>query len=147
MPALIPIFIMRSFRGHLEHSTRTVVNRVRADGDKSVFWLDTSGWLEIGDGDSPTEDFFLDEGVTPGKWRLTERGNQKVSIFLHAHVCRYLSEDGSLCPFLPPEVYKGKVFDPKEADFDRYTQKEKENKLKEIFWDGDQEDTLPMNMP
>ncbi|MCJ1353320.1 MAG: hypothetical protein MMC33_003305 [Icmadophila ericetorum] len=145
MPALIPIFIMRPFRGQLEHSTRTIVNEIRADGDKSVFWLDTSGWLEIGDGQSPTEDFVFDDpsGMSgdgaSGKWRLTEKGNQKVAIFLHGHVCRYLSEDERFCPFLPPEVYKGKVFDPEEADFARYVEEEKERRLKEIFWGGGEE--------
>ena len=42
-PASIPIFIMRPLRGQLEHATQGVVNRLRADGDNAVFWLDTSG--------------------------------------------------------------------------------------------------------
>lgn len=40
--AEIPIFIMRPFRGQLEHATHSVVDRLRRGGDKAVFWLDTS---------------------------------------------------------------------------------------------------------
>jgi hypothetical protein len=59
----IPIFIMRPFRGLLEQATHSVVDRLRLDGDKSVFWLDTSGWLNTDidfDGRTVDQDFFLD---------------------------------------------------------------------------------------
>lgn len=59
----IPIFIMRPFRGQLEQVTHTVVSRLRKDGDKSVFWLDTSGWLNTDvafDGPPEDQDFLLD---------------------------------------------------------------------------------------
>lgn len=59
----IPIFIMRPFRGQLEQATHTVVDRLRKDGDRSVFWLDTSGWLNTDvafDGPPEDQDFFLD---------------------------------------------------------------------------------------
>jgi len=32
-------------------------------------------------------------------------------------------------------VYQGKVFDPDEANFDRYVENEKERKLKNLFWE------------
>lgn len=138
-PAAIPIFIMRPLRGELEQASQNAVSKLRADGDKAVFWLDTSGWLDpnstpaqAGDGD-----FFLDVTVDPSKWRLTEQGNQRVAIFLHMHVCRYLAGEGEKCPFLPHEVYQGKVFDPAEANFDRFIEDEKERKLKDIFWATD----------
>ena len=131
-PALIPIFIMRPLRGQLEQSTQNVVARLRADGDKSVFWLDTSGWL---DEDPDAGDWFFDERSTgPSKWRLTEQGNQRVAIFLHTHVCRYLASTEERCAFLPQEVYQGKVFDAEEANFNRYLENEKERRLREIFW-------------
>ena len=44
-PASIPIFVMRPLRGQLEQATQNAVTKLRADGDKAVFWLDTSGWL------------------------------------------------------------------------------------------------------
>ena len=141
-PAAIPIFIMRPLRGQLEQATQNAVAKLRADGDKSVFWLDTSGWLDSdldpdrnGDGD-----FFLDDTVGPPKWRLTEQGNQRIAIFLHMHVCRYLASEGEKCAFLPHEVYQGgKVFDPEEATFDRFIENEKERKLKSYFWASDEE--------
>lgn len=63
----VPIFIMRPCRGQLEQATHAVVDRLRRDGDKSVFWLDTSGWLNTEvdfDGRPEDQDFFLD-GQTP----------------------------------------------------------------------------------
>lgn len=59
----VPIFVMRPFRGQLEQATHAVVDRLRKDGDKSVFWLDTSGWLNTEvdlDGRAEDQDFFLD---------------------------------------------------------------------------------------
>jgi hypothetical protein len=120
-----PIFVMRPFRGQLETVTHSVVDRLRSEGDWSVFWLDTSGWLNTDvDFDGPVEDqdFFLDgtplqmsildpclttglEGSSLKQWRLTERGNQRVAILLHMHVCRYLAKDAENCAFLSPEFY------------------------------------------
>ena len=134
-PAAIPIFVMRPLRGQLEQATQNAVARLRADGDKAVFWLDTSGWLDTSTDESDTPDFFHDDTVTPAKWRLTAQGNQRVAIFLHMHVCRYLAGAEDRCAFLPHEVYQGKVFDPEQKRFDKYVEDEKERKLKEIFWD------------
>jgi hypothetical protein len=57
------IFVMRPFRGKLEQATRSVVDRLRSEGDRMVFWLDTGGWLngEVDlDGRAEDQDFFLD---------------------------------------------------------------------------------------
>ncbi len=59
----IPIFVMRPFRGQLEQATHTVVDRLRYEGDRDIFWLDTSGWLNTDvdlDGPAEDQDFFLD---------------------------------------------------------------------------------------
>ncbi|KAL6721838.1 hypothetical protein ACLMJK_000943 [Lecanora helva] len=136
--ATIPIFIMRPLRGQLEQATQNIVAKLRGDGDKSVFWLDTSGWLDLNIEDGEGADFYLDETVTPAKHRLTERGNQRVAVFLHIHVCRYLAEAEDNCPFLPPEVYQGKVFNEEEARFDKYVEDEKERKLKKLFWESEE---------
>lgn len=142
IPAFIPIFIMRPLRGQLEQATQNVVAKLRADGDKSVFWLDTSGWLDTDQQSDELVDFVLDDSITPSTWRLTEQGNQRVAIFLHTHVCRFLAGAEEKCPFLPQEVYQGKVFDPDEASFDRFLEREKERRLKEIFWEkGEDEAT------
>ena len=136
-PASIPIFIMRPFRGQLEQATQSAVAKLRLDGDKAVFWLDTSGWLDPDVESADYPDFFLDESMTPPRWRLTEQGNQRAAIFLHTHVCRYLAADEGKCAFLPHEVYQGKVWDPEEAKFDKYIEDEKERKLKKIFWENE----------
>lgn len=133
---------MRPLRGQLEQATQNVVVRLRTDGDKAVFWLDTSGWLDE-DVSSDVEDFFLDESVTPSKWRLTEQGNQRVAIFLHSHICRYLASDEEKCAFLPHEEYQGKVFNPAESDFANFLENEKERKLKKLFWDNEADEGLP----
>jgi len=61
--APVPIFIMRPFRGQLEQATQRVVDRLRKEGDKRIFWLDTSGWLNTNidfEGRAEDQDFFLD---------------------------------------------------------------------------------------
>ena len=138
-PASIPIFILRPLRGQLEQSTQNVVTKLRFDGDKSVFWLDTSGWLDPEDESEESRDFFLDKATEPPRWRLSEQGNQRVAIFLHTHVCRYLASLEDKCAFLPQEVYQGTVFDKDEAKLDRYFENEKESRLKKLFWEDGNE--------
>ena len=134
-PATIPIFVMRPFHGELEHATQGAVNRLRNEGDKGVFWLDTTGWLEVEDTDTTKSDFFVDPNEPDGHPHLTERGNQKVAIYLHMHLCRYLAGNDESCAFLPPEVYQGNVYDPSVSTFDRYIEIEKERQMKEMFWE------------
>ncbi len=136
----VPIFVMRPFRGQLEQATHSVVDRLRMEGDKNLFWLDTAGWLnaEVDFGArAEDQDFFLDGmvsalGITrtrtdgilddsPRKqWQLTERGNQRVSILLHMHVCRYLAHDVERCAFLPAEIYEGKAVDGEAGPFEEF---------------------------
>ena len=66
--------------------------------------------------------------------RLTEQGNQRVAVFLHAHVCRYLATTVDQCAFVPPEVYQGTAYNREEANFDEYLETQKEEKLRELFW-------------
>ncbi|KAL5317291.1 hypothetical protein ACEPPN_014386 [Leptodophora sp. 'Broadleaf-Isolate-01'] len=133
----VPIFIMRPFRGQLEQATHAVVDRLRKDGDKSVFWLDTSGWLNTEvdfDGRAEDQDFFLDEERATKQWVLTERGNQRVAILLHNHVCRYLAREVDKCAFLPPEIYLGRALDHDAIRLNEFLEDEKERKLKKLFW-------------
>lgn len=129
----MPIFLMRPLRGEFEHAGQGAVNRLRADGETSVFWLDTTGWLNTQDTESGYRDFDLDHSVVPPRWRLTQRGNRRVAIYLHLHICRYLALDPDQCPFLPPEVYEGSVFDPVSAAFEQVWEDERERKLKALF--------------
>ncbi|ESZ90559.1 hypothetical protein SBOR_9055 [Sclerotinia borealis F-4128] len=133
----IPIFVMRPFRGQLEQATHSVVDRLQFEGDKSVFWLDTSGWLNTDidfEGRPEDQDFFLDKESPRKEWRLTERGNQRVAILLHMHVCRYLAQEADKCAFLAPDTYQGTTVDPVAMHFDEYMRDEKERRLKKLFW-------------
>lgn len=145
-PAFIPIFVMRPLRGQLEQVTQNVVGKVRAQGDKAVFWLDTSGWLEMDVPFSFAGDFLFDHKTTPPKWRLTEQGNQRVAIFLHSHVCRYLADEDGKCAFLPHEEYQGKVYDPVDAGFTQHLENEKERKLQKLFWDEGPDENLEKSL-
>ncbi len=80
---------------------------------------------------------MLDTAAVPARWRLTEYGNQRVAMFLHLHVCRYLAADGEQCAFLPPEAYRGKVFSPEALNLDWQLERAKERKLKQAFWRED----------
>lgn len=139
--AAVPIFVMRPLRGQLEQATQNVVNKLRLAGDKAVYWLDTTGWLN--DKEEDSIDLYYDESTSPAKWRLTEQGNQRVAIFLHMHLCRYLAASNEKCAFLPQEVYQGRVFDPQAADFDQYLEVERGTKLKELFWPPQETRTSP----
>ncbi|KAI9056185.1 hypothetical protein LZ554_001113 [Drepanopeziza brunnea f. sp. 'monogermtubi'] len=133
----VPIFVMRPFRGQLEQATHAVVDRLRMDGDKNVFWLDTSGWLNTEAnfyGRGEDQDFFLDEESSSKQWRLTERGNQRVAILLHMHVCRFLARETEKCAFLPPEIYLGKALDHGAIRFNELLEDEQETKLKKLLW-------------
>jgi len=146
LPHIISIFIMRPFDGGMEHTTQSVVKRLRDEGDKAVFWLDTSGWLEPPS--SSTGDFWLDhslltftnssnERTRQSRYRLTPRGNQKVAIYLHTHVCRYLSLKPDECSFLPYEVYEGGVYKPEMDELDQVLARAREGKIREVFWGKD----------
>ena len=133
-----PIFIMRPLHGALEHATLNVAARLRADGDSAVFWLDTSGWLVLPDApETSSADFFLDSSVDPPIRRITELGNQRVAIFLHMHLCRFLASETEKCAFLPPDVYEGKLSDPEDAVLERWMEDEREKGLKEAFSDAE----------
>jgi hypothetical protein len=77
----------------------------------------------------------LSEERPSKQWRLTERGNQRVAILLHMHVCRYLARQVDKCAFLPPEIYQGKAIDHEALRFDEFLEDERERKLKKLFWD------------
>lgn len=148
---LIPIFVMRPFGSEMERSALEVVRRLRKDGDKNVFWIDTSGWLEIPNpphGTVPskadeTEDYYFAAGNSSApsdistyllsQFKLTPRANQKVAIYLHMHVCRYLAAKGDKCPFLKSQTYEGKVYEPAMERLERWTQGEVEGKVKAVL--------------
>lgn len=107
---------MRPLRGQLEHATLSVVERLRLEGGSSIFWLDTSGGLDTDvdlEGRAAEQDFDMDENRPSKEWPLTERGNQRIAILLHMHLCRQIprSRFGDVC-LRPTNIYHGKAFDP-----------------------------------
>ena len=135
-PATIPIFVISPFTGEMHHSTQKIVGKLQSEGDKAVFWLDTSGWFSSADFDIDLHRSVSEEGRPP----LSTHGNLKAAVFLHAHLCHYLAQDQAKCPFLKHEAYTGKVFVPKDAELDKWIEESKVEKLKALFWPKDTKD-------
>jgi hypothetical protein len=128
-PATIPIFVVSPFTGEVRRATQKVVEKLHSEGDKAVYWLDTSGWF------SPS-DFDAEVGRPgPGRRsvRLNSQGNRRAAVFLQAHLCHYLAQDQTQCPFLMHEAYTGKVFVPKNAELEKYMEESKVEMLKALF--------------
>ncbi|KAF1989101.1 hypothetical protein K402DRAFT_461512 [Aulographum hederae CBS 113979] len=101
--------------------------------DKSLVDADASDVDSASE--SSAESDFSAFSASKGTYRLTPRGNQKVAIFLHQHLCPYLATDTAKCGYLKKDSYDGKVFQPEMDGLERWIDKEKERTLKEVFWD------------
>ena len=128
-PATIPIFVVSPFTGEMRHATQKVVEKLHSEGDKAVYWLDTSGWFSSSDFDAEVDH----HGSAERSVRLSRQGNRKAAVFLQAHLCHYLAQDQTQCPFLMHEAYTGKVFVPKNAELEKYMEESKVEKLKALF--------------
>lgn len=128
-PATLPIFVVSPFAGEVFHSTQKVVEKLQSEGDKAVYWLDTSGWFSGTDFDS-----VEDRRASHAKQILNVQGNRKAAAFLHAHLCHFLAQEPSDCPFLKHEAFTGKVYVPKDADLEKLIEESKIEKLKALFW-------------
>jgi len=80
------IYVMRPFNGMMEHETRWVVDRLRNEGDKRVYWVDTSHWLV------DASDF------APDLLHPNDEGNKKIAEYMSGRVCVLLAGDGVKCP-------------------------------------------------
>jgi hypothetical protein len=129
-PATIPIFVVSPFTGEMRHSSQKVVEKLQLEGDKAVFWLDTSSWFSSADFDADAGDRVPDEKG----FHLSSQGSRKAAVFLHGHLCHYLADDPNQCPFLKHEAYTGKVYDPKDAELEKWMEESKIKKLKSLFW-------------
>jgi hypothetical protein len=56
----IPIHVISPVCGELHQETESVVNQLRAEGDKSVFYVSTAGWLNPDTDQAENRDFFFD---------------------------------------------------------------------------------------
>ena len=125
-PSTLPIFVMRPFDGSLEQATLTVVEQMQREGDKSVFWIDTNGWLS-------EADYVVNKEDNGARW-ITAIGHAKIASFMQAHLCHYLAPTPEQCPFLRRDNYLGKVYVPVEAELDKAVEESKVKKLSDLFW-------------
>ncbi|KAK5458153.1 hypothetical protein LTS15_004232 [Exophiala xenobiotica] len=152
-PSTLPIFLISPFsasRRFITKKTRMdrvindalqrVVDVLQADGDKSTFWIDTTGWLnhkddfDVHGGDCP-----LNQGNRPH--RLLKRSSgRKVASLLWDHICPYIQrnkrDDGSKakeCPFERYDNYLGNVYLPQDVEVDRAVLERKIATIKERF--------------
>lgn len=128
-PAMTPILIVAPFTGALHHSTQKVVQRLQEGGDRSVFWIDSSGWFSSSDFHPSDSDGDLSRQV------LNARGTRKAALYMHAHLCHYLHPDQSRCQFFPHDIYTGQVYIPEAAELEKLTEELKLQKLKALFLD------------
>jgi hypothetical protein len=157
-PSTLPIFLVPSFSSRRQFVTKKLtlhkfiseaLNRaaaeLHADGDKSTFWIDTTGWLD------PRKDFVSWQNNTdchssPPSVPLTPEANERIAQMLADHLCPYLkdakdalnaSNDAankeSDCPFDRYDNYLGSVYLPDGVDFDRKMLERKVNLIKQRF--------------
>ena len=128
-PAMIPILVVAPLNGELHQSTQRVVQNLQEQGDRAVFWIDSSGWVSTND--------FLSTGMNQRKvlslWRI-----RKTAMNMHAHLCRYLHPDQSQCHFFKHDIYTGQVYIPEAAELAKLMEELKVEKLKALFSDKSQ---------
>jgi hypothetical protein len=149
-PSTLPIFLMTPFSASrhfvtnkitldrfVSNALSQVASTLQADGDKSTFWIDTSGWLD-------SEKDFVTHSVNPSSayyHPLTRVGNDKVARLLADHICPYIHDTGGTagsataakCPFDRYDHYLGNVYLPQDVDFDRAVLERKVATIKERF--------------
>jgi hypothetical protein len=151
-PSTLPIFLLVPFTASRRFVTKkqklhTVISDVLSQvastlqnqGDKSTFWIDTSGWLDS------RVDFAPRINFTSGRTRLdtallTPFANYKVASLLADHLCPYLkvpsanpSESSNDCQFDRYDNYLGDVYIPQDVDFERAMLERKIAMIKERF--------------
>lgn len=153
-PSTLPIFLMAPFSASchfiskrmtfdrlISDALSQVASTLQADGDKSTFWIDTTGWLNPND--FLTKDTNSSTSQPPQSSPLTRVGNDKVARLLAAHICPYVNdrkepEAGATenCPFDRYDHYLGNVYLPQDVEFDRAMLERKIATIKERFGVG-----------
>ncbi|OAP57062.1 hypothetical protein AYL99_09175 [Fonsecaea erecta] len=126
-----------------------VVAAVQAEGDKSTFWIDTTGWLDAEtDFDDDVDDDYEESSnqfqkSPSSSSMLNKAGMSKVTTLLADHLCPYvgvstahgsaLGLGGGACPFDPYDDYLGDVFLPQDVEFSRSVLKHKIELIKQKF--------------
>jgi hypothetical protein len=136
-PSTLPIFLLAPFSAHRRLVTRRltlhkfisdalaqVALTLRAQGDTSTVWIDTSGWLH------PLEDFEhrQDENASTVPSMLTKEANAKVAELLAQHFCPYVTPATASsasatalkgCAFDAHDSYVGNVYLPQDVALSR----------------------------
>ena len=163
-PSTLPIFLMTPFtpskRVHrlLSHALSEVVNTLQRQGDKSTFWIDTSGWLTQEDYIDPAQSAEQERApdtqntqlsrITPLP-SLTSQAHRKIAKYLSHHLCPYLSPPtpksdtndtashlssaSSLCPFNKHDNYLGHLYLPTEAGMGKMLEERKVGLVKKFL--------------
>lgn len=149
-PSTLPIFLITPFAASDRFVTRKlkldrvisdalsqVSMAVQAQGDKSTFWIDTTGWLDHRKDFHP-EYFNNTTEPTP----VNSFGSFKVASLLADHICPYVQRNNvdmsektrsKRCPFDRYDNYLGNVYLPKDVEFDRAVLERKIEMIKEKF--------------
>ena len=128
-PATLPIYVVSPFNGELHHSVAKVVAKLQGEGDKSTFWIDTSGWFSPEDFQVAARDKIANEVGRP----LTVAGHHKAAQYMQLHLCRHLSDDEALCPFFQHDLYIGEAYVPAEKQMERSMEEMKLQRLRTVF--------------
>ena len=151
-PSTLPIFLLAPFTASRRFVTKKqkldtvisdtlaqVASTLQSEGDKSTFWIDTSGWLDSRVDFAPRTNFTsrrsrLDTAM------LTPFANYKVASLLADHLCPYLkmpsgdlSESEPDCEFDRYDNYLGDIYIPQDVDFNRAMLERKIAIVKERF--------------
>ncbi|KIW17269.1 hypothetical protein PV08_04460 [Exophiala spinifera] len=173
-PSTLPIFLVAPFSASTHFVTKDtrleriindalsrVAQAVRADGDISTFWIDTTGWLDpkrdfdthgiknqlnqlnqndAHDVDGESQMDHQNETHLP---TLSHAAHLKVSTLLWDHVCPYIISDNDAttttangkteCPFDRRSTYMGNVYLPQDVEVERTVLERKINRIKQQF--------------
>ncbi|OQU99637.1 hypothetical protein CLAIMM_05245 [Cladophialophora immunda] len=144
----------------ISNAIAQVVSTVQAQGDKSTFWIDTTGWLDAEtdfetrrpSSNSSEQSPPLPPPSPPSSSSsspaissvLNSAGMSKVATLLADHLCPYIAAPsmrspagtappGEPCPFDRYDNYLGNVYLPKDVDFDRALLEHKIELIKHKF--------------
>ena len=149
-PSTLPIFLIAPFSSRRRLVTKKltlhkfisdalaqVASRLQAEGDKSTYWIDTTGWLD------PSTDFNNSNTLyrykdSPDANALTPAANSKVASLLADHLCPYLQGGAATsqpafgdCAFDQYDSYLGNVYLPKDVELDRAVLERKIESIKQ----------------
>lgn len=155
-PSTLPIFLLPPFSSRRWYVTRKltlhkiisdalaeVAAALKAEGDKSTHWIDTTGWLDPKEDFEPEWNYNRRNGPHP----LTIEADGDMANFLADHICPFIeraaatdsSGGGALgdCAFDSYDSYLGNVYLPKDMAFERTVLERKIQAIKnKIKWPG-----------